>query len=150
LQARYRGYFVPPRPEKNAVEGQRQSEGFIAERRAALDRYLVKLAAHPLVGPGEVRACGGGGGGRGAVRQQLLEPVRALIQPFVTQVNGCVCECSVTDSNQAQHTDRLTASHQALGLGQLSLLMAWWGPVAWTPSLGSGCWAQLQVCLCRL
>lgn len=54
LKAKFRGYFVPPRPEKNAVEGQRMSDGFVEERRASLQKYLQKLAAHPVIGPSEV------------------------------------------------------------------------------------------------
>jgi len=49
-QARYRGYFAPPRPEKNAVEGQRQTDAFVEERRTALQRYLQRLAGHPVIG----------------------------------------------------------------------------------------------------
>lgn len=33
VQHKYRGYFVPPRPEKNAVEGQRMTDAFVEERR---------------------------------------------------------------------------------------------------------------------
>lgn len=54
MQAKFRGYFVPPRPEKNAVEGQRMSDAFVEERRASLQKYLQKLAAHPVIGPSEV------------------------------------------------------------------------------------------------
>lgn len=54
LKGRFRGYFIPPRPEKNAVEGQRMKEDFIEERRAALEKYLNRLAAHPDIGPSEV------------------------------------------------------------------------------------------------
>lgn len=53
LKAKFRGYFVPPRPEKNAVEGQRMSDAFVEERRASLQKYLQKLAAHPVIGPSE-------------------------------------------------------------------------------------------------
>lgn len=53
LKARFRGYFIPPRPEKNAVEGQRMKDDFIEERRAALEKYLNRLAAHPNIGPSE-------------------------------------------------------------------------------------------------
>jgi hypothetical protein len=56
VQAKFRGYFVPPRPEKNAVEGQRMSDAFVEERRSSLQKYLQKLAAHPVVGPSEVRS----------------------------------------------------------------------------------------------
>lgn len=55
LQAQFRGYFVPPRPEKNAVEGQRMSDAFVEERRAGLQKYLQRLAAHPAIGCSEVR-----------------------------------------------------------------------------------------------
>jgi hypothetical protein len=54
LKARFRGYFVPPRPEKNAVEGQRMADAFIEERRSALERYLSTLAAHPTIAASEV------------------------------------------------------------------------------------------------
>jgi hypothetical protein len=56
LQAHFRGYFVPPRPEKNAVEGQRMSDAFVEERRAGLQKYLQRLAAHPAIGRCEVRS----------------------------------------------------------------------------------------------
>jgi hypothetical protein len=54
FQAKFRGYFVPARPEKNAVEGQRMSDSFVEERRAGLQKYLQKLAAHPVIGPSDV------------------------------------------------------------------------------------------------
>ncbi|CAD7698032.1 unnamed protein product [Ostreobium quekettii] len=53
LKAKFRGYFIPPRPEKNAVEGQRMKDGFIEERRSSLEKYLCRLAAHPEIGPSE-------------------------------------------------------------------------------------------------
>ncbi|KAG1665676.1 hypothetical protein FOA52_005466 [Chlamydomonas sp. UWO 241] len=53
LKARFRGFFVSPRPEKNAVEGQRMADAFIEERRAALERYLATLAAHPTIATSE-------------------------------------------------------------------------------------------------
>ncbi|MEW5313788.1 MAG: hypothetical protein WDW38_005325 [Sanguina aurantia] len=49
LKAHYRGYFVAPRPEKNAVEGQRMADGFVEDRRLALERYLNRLARHPVL-----------------------------------------------------------------------------------------------------
>lgn len=57
LKAQYRGFFLPPRPEKNPVEGQRASEEFVEVRRAALEKYLNQLAAHPAVVRSEVRLC---------------------------------------------------------------------------------------------
>ncbi|GBF95905.1 sorting nexin 2A-like [Raphidocelis subcapitata] len=53
IKARYRGYFVPPRPEKNAVEGQRSTDAFVEERREALQRYMARMAAHPTLGRSE-------------------------------------------------------------------------------------------------
>ena len=55
--ARYRGYFVPPRPEKNAVEGQRMADAFVEERRVALEQYMGTLAAHPAIAKSEVSYC---------------------------------------------------------------------------------------------
>jgi len=48
LKIRLRGHFLPPRPEKNAVEGQRMADGFVEDRRLALERYLNRLAQHPV------------------------------------------------------------------------------------------------------
>lgn len=47
LKISHRGFFIPPRPDKNAVEGPRANEEFVELRRAALERYVLQLAAHP-------------------------------------------------------------------------------------------------------
>ena len=49
LKLTHRGYFIPPRPEKNAVEGQRATEEFVEARRQALQKYVDQLAAHPVI-----------------------------------------------------------------------------------------------------
>lgn len=49
LKVTHRGYFIPPRPEKNPVEGQRASEDFVEQRRSALEKYLQQLAVHPAI-----------------------------------------------------------------------------------------------------
>lgn len=54
LKATHRGYIIPPRPEKNTVEGQRASEEFVEGRRASLQRYLNQLASHPVIGQSQV------------------------------------------------------------------------------------------------
>lgn len=54
LGTRFRGYFLPRRPEKNAVEGQRMKDQFIEERRISLEKYLNRLAAHPVIGSSDV------------------------------------------------------------------------------------------------
>lgn len=50
LSESYRGFFIPIRPDKSVVESQvMQIEQFVEQRRAALSRYLNKLAAHPAI-----------------------------------------------------------------------------------------------------
>ncbi|KAK3135850.1 hypothetical protein QOZ80_5BG0424270 [Eleusine coracana subsp. coracana] len=54
LAEAFRGHFVPPRPDKNTVESQvMQRDEFVAQRRAALQRYLWRLAEHPAIGPSD-------------------------------------------------------------------------------------------------
>ncbi|KAG2618631.1 hypothetical protein PVAP13_3NG079707 [Panicum virgatum] len=51
LAAAHRGLFVPARPDKSVLEGQvMQRHDFVSQRCAALQRYLCRLAAHPIVG----------------------------------------------------------------------------------------------------
>ena len=57
LRATHRGYFVPPRPEKNPVEGQRAAPNFIEQRRTDMERFLQQLASHPAVGLSRVCSC---------------------------------------------------------------------------------------------
>ncbi|KAJ9539886.1 hypothetical protein OSB04_026392 [Centaurea solstitialis] len=46
----YRGFFIPLRPDKSVVEGQvMQKQEFVEQRRMALEKYLRKLAAHPVI-----------------------------------------------------------------------------------------------------
>ena len=54
MKTTHRGYFIPPRPEKNPVEGQRASADFVEGRRTALQHYLEQLAAHPVISQSEV------------------------------------------------------------------------------------------------
>ena len=52
-----RGYFLYPRPDKGALDGAaagRTENEFVESRRIDLERYLRTLAAHPVVGSGEV------------------------------------------------------------------------------------------------
>ncbi|KAL6841401.1 hypothetical protein ACP4OV_028919 [Aristida adscensionis] len=51
LAAAHRGLFVPARPDKSVLEGQvMQRHEFVSQRCDALQRYLCRLAAHPVVG----------------------------------------------------------------------------------------------------
>lgn len=46
----YRGFFIPPRPEKSVVESQvMQKHEFVEQRRNALEKYLQRLAEHPII-----------------------------------------------------------------------------------------------------
>ncbi|XP_073122636.1 sorting nexin 2B-like [Henckelia pumila] len=50
LAESYRGLFIPVRPDKSVVEGQvMQKIEFVEQRRAALEKYLKQLAAHPVL-----------------------------------------------------------------------------------------------------
>ena len=50
LAEHYRGYFIPPRPDKNVVESQvMQKVEFIEQRRLALEKYLGRLATHHVL-----------------------------------------------------------------------------------------------------
>lgn len=50
LSESYRGFFIPPRPDKSVVESQvMQKQEFVELRRVALERYLKRLAAHPVI-----------------------------------------------------------------------------------------------------
>ncbi|RXI08754.1 hypothetical protein DVH24_022898 [Malus domestica] len=50
LSESFRGFFIPIRPDKSVVESQvMQIEQFVELRRAALAKYLNKLAVHPTI-----------------------------------------------------------------------------------------------------
>ncbi|KAK9282855.1 hypothetical protein L1049_011079 [Liquidambar formosana] len=50
LSEAYRGFFIPPRPDKSVVESQvMQKQEFVEQRRAALEKYLRRLATHPVI-----------------------------------------------------------------------------------------------------
>ncbi|KAD3067515.1 hypothetical protein E3N88_35395 [Mikania micrantha] len=50
LAEAYRGFFIPPRPDKSVVESQvMQKQEFVEQRRNALEKYLQRLGAHPVI-----------------------------------------------------------------------------------------------------
>ncbi|KAL9257348.1 Sorting nexin 2A-like protein [Drosera capensis] len=50
LAESYRGYFIPPRPDKSVVEGQvMHKQEFVELRRLDLEKYLMRLASHPVI-----------------------------------------------------------------------------------------------------
>lgn len=53
LMISHRGFFVFPRPGKNALEGQIGGAEFVEERRRELEHYLRKLAEHPIISTSE-------------------------------------------------------------------------------------------------
>ncbi|XP_018475651.1 sorting nexin 2B [Raphanus sativus] len=50
LAESYRGFCIPPRPDKSVVESQvMQRHEFVEQRRVALEKYLRRLALHPVI-----------------------------------------------------------------------------------------------------
>ncbi|CAF2118801.1 BnaA03g55530D [Brassica napus] len=50
LAESYKGFCIPPRPDKSVVESQvMQRQEFVEQRRVALEKYLRRLAAHPVI-----------------------------------------------------------------------------------------------------
>ncbi|XP_047955175.1 sorting nexin 2B-like [Salvia hispanica] len=50
LSEAYRGFFIPPRPDKSLVESQvMQKQDFVEQRRVELEKYLKRLARHPMI-----------------------------------------------------------------------------------------------------
>ncbi|KAJ4810967.1 Sorting nexin 1 [Rhynchospora pubera] len=49
LAEKYKGIFIPPLPEKSAVEKFRFSAEFIEMRRQALDVFINRIASHPVL-----------------------------------------------------------------------------------------------------
>lgn len=50
LSEAYRGFFIPPRPDKSVVESQvMHKQEFVEQRRSALEKYLRRLADHPVI-----------------------------------------------------------------------------------------------------
>ncbi|KAL8516401.1 hypothetical protein ACS0TY_014890 [Phlomoides rotata] len=50
LSESYRGFFIPPRPDKSLVESQvMQKQDFVEQRRVELEKYLRRLARHPVI-----------------------------------------------------------------------------------------------------
>ncbi|KAK4579605.1 hypothetical protein RGQ29_029324 [Quercus rubra] len=50
LSESYRGFFIPLRPDKSVVESQVMAkQEFVEQRRVSLEKYLRRLAAHPVI-----------------------------------------------------------------------------------------------------
>ncbi|PSR93230.1 Sorting nexin 2A like [Actinidia chinensis var. chinensis] len=50
LSDSFRGFFIPIRPDKGVVEGQvMQKQEFVEQRKEALEKYLRRLAEHPVL-----------------------------------------------------------------------------------------------------
>ncbi|XP_042018416.1 sorting nexin 2A-like [Salvia splendens] len=50
LSEAYRGFFIPPRPDKSLVESQvMQKQDFVEQRRVELEKYLKRLSRHPMI-----------------------------------------------------------------------------------------------------
>ncbi|KAL0370728.1 UNVERIFIED_CONTAM: Sorting nexin 2B, partial [Sesamum angustifolium] len=95
----YRGVFIPPRPDKSVVESQViQKQEFVEQRRVELEKYLRRLARHPVIKKSDELRCFLTVQGRmplptsidvasrmldGAVRlpKQLLGESRSVVEP---------------------------------------------------------------------
>lgn len=49
LRHNYRGYFIPPLPEKSFVDSKLAREGFVRLRRVDLQAYMRAVAGHPVL-----------------------------------------------------------------------------------------------------
>jgi sorting nexin-1/2 len=49
LEAQYKGYVIPPLPEKNSLSFNRFTPEFIEYRRKELEKFLRRLAEHPAL-----------------------------------------------------------------------------------------------------
>ncbi|KAJ0770453.1 putative sorting nexin Vps5-like, AH/BAR domain superfamily, PX domain superfamily [Helianthus annuus] len=50
LAEAYRGFIIPPRPDKSVVEAQlMHKQDFVEQRRNALEKYLQRLSHHPVI-----------------------------------------------------------------------------------------------------
>jgi hypothetical protein len=50
LSEGYRGFFIPPRPDKSVMESQvMHKQEFVEQRRLGLEKYLRRLADHPML-----------------------------------------------------------------------------------------------------
>lgn len=49
LRSQYKGILPPPLPEKNVLEKYKMAAEFIEQRRAALEVYLIRIAAHSVL-----------------------------------------------------------------------------------------------------
>lgn len=50
LSEAYRGFFIPLRPDKSVVESQMmQKNEFVEQRKIAIEKYMGRLAAHPVI-----------------------------------------------------------------------------------------------------
>jgi hypothetical protein len=87
-QANYRGSFLPPRPEKNAVEGQRMTDAFVEERRRGRGGEASGRAEWlgPRRTPTDKRA------GCGRRRRALQSGGRALRQPWRRRMRGALSQ----------------------------------------------------------
>lgn len=88
LAESYRGFFIPLRPDKSVVESQvMQKNEFLEQRRVALEKYLRRLAVHPVLRDSEeLRA--------------FLEPSSAMVLMRTTDVASRMLDGAVRLPNQ--------------------------------------------------
>ncbi|ONK77125.1 uncharacterized protein A4U43_C02F3350 [Asparagus officinalis] len=112
LAESYRGYFIPPRPDKSLVESQvMQKQEFVEQRRSALEKYLVKLAAHPELKQSMTNDWGGGRPPAVEEDKEFLER-KERVQELEQQL-----------SSASQQAEALVKAQQDIGetMGELGL-----------------------------
>lgn len=108
-----RGFFVYPRPDKNTLDQQLGKSDFVELRRAELERYLRKLAAHPVVGRGEELRTflETEGSLQGSMPWQQLQPVRGTLLEGIGRLPRQLIgsDSSVPSTVEAQQNARNTS-----------------------------------------
>ncbi|KAL4859717.1 5'-3' exoribonuclease 2 [Chlorella vulgaris] len=113
LAVTQRGFFVFPRPDKNTLDQQLGKSDFVEVRRLELERYLRKLAAHPVVGQGEeLRVFLEAEGSLGSSFQwQQLQPARGTLIEGISRLPRQLIgtDSSVPTTVEAQQNARNTS-----------------------------------------
>lgn len=81
LSESYRGFFILAGPDKSVMESQvMHKQEFVEKRRVALEKYLRKLATHPVIRKSD------------ELRVFLQVPGKLLFQQVLTWHQGCLME----------------------------------------------------------
>ncbi|XP_051138109.1 sorting nexin 2B-like [Andrographis paniculata] len=106
LAESYRGFFIPMRPDKSVVESQvMQQIEFVEQRRSALEKYLRRLAAHPVIRrSSELRVFLEDSGTTDVAPRMVDQQVGS--SPSLGSVDGGAAAAGMSDGTQAAKTGR--------------------------------------------